>query len=349
MDEEITVTVTQKEKRVQWSKLQRLKQKLESKGELDLQKKAEIENLEANLSLFPEREAKGNTLKVLRSIGLAFALFLWFFVIVLLLPLRFLHPLLRKVGFKNNTLPMDLVQKYYVKSLLMICGVHVKIDGVNQINRLAKRGKSTIGLFQHSSNLDFAIVAGHSPIYYKWIAKRSVFFIPVFGWLGFLLGMIPIDRSDRSKAINSLGRARQVMEEWDRSIAIAPEGTRSKNGQLGPFKKGPFYLALESKVPLCPILIFGAYELWPPGQLFCDSGSVIVRYLRPIKVKPGETVDSLVNRVYLYMLRGMEDYPEHDPPGFGVPFSFWIQSLFVLTLVYVLFFSFCWWVWVFFG
>ena len=123
--------------------------------------------------------------------------------------------------------------------------------------------------------------------------------IPIIGWVtrwGF--GAIPIDRSNRysimtvwatecslnassGNALKSLKHLANAVHYWGRSIAISPEGTRSHSGQLGPFKKGPFYLQEDVNLPISPVLIVNAFELWPRSRAVCVSGRALMLVLPP--------------------------------------------------------------------
>lgn len=127
--------------------------------------------------------------------------------------------------------------------------------------------------------------------------------MPFFGALAFAFNtIIGIDRSNLTQAIKSLEKAKKRMQDEGRSIAISPEGTRSKSGQLQEFKKGAFHLALAckvskqyefliDKVPLSPILLYGAYDLWPPGQPFPVSGKVVAQFCPQIQTNEYENLD----------------------------------------------------------
>lgn len=110
---------------------------------------------------------------------------------------------------------------------------------------------------------------------------------------------------------------RQV-HKWGRSIAVSPEGTRTASGQIGEFKKGAFYLALEAQVPIVPIIMPGCYQLWPAKANFPTStGTAVLRFLPPIdttKYGPDQH-DKLMNDTKRIMLRGMasSEGPEYLP------------------------------------
>ena len=171
-------------------------------------------------------------------------------------------------------------------------GVRVVWHGLEHIDYSA----STIGMFTHASNLDPFVVAS-GPLAFKWIGKKSLFRIPVIGWLLTGLQHISIDRSHREKAIESLRRAAEIVVRERRCIAVSPEGTRSRTGRLADFKKGAFHTAMQVGVPITPLLVEGAYDLWPSGALFALPGTVHVYVLQPIPVGKGDSYNSLASTV----------------------------------------------------
>lgn len=93
------------------------------------------------------------------------------------------------------------------------------------------------------------------------------------------------------------------------TIAIAPEGSRSKTGLLLPFKKGPFYLWEKLQPPIVPLLIIGAFDLYPPGKHLAISGKVYVQYLKPIHPNEANSRDAMSRLVRRRMLEALRDSP----------------------------------------
>ena len=139
------------------------------------------------------------------------------------------------------------------------------------------------------------------------IAKHSLFKIPFFGWTLAGWGHYSINRSNVESAKRSLAKAAASIHRYRRCLAVSPEGTRSKTGRLMDFKKGPFHTAIAVDLPIVPVLIMGAYQLWPPNQLFPVGGEVVVRMLPPITRLPGEGYKELSERVRRAMLRGIAE------------------------------------------
>lgn len=202
---------------------------------------------------------------------------------------------------------------------MLIFGLESRIEGWENIQQHADDGTSTIGLFEHSSFYDFITVMGSCRLLFKWVAKKSLYMIPMLGQMAWLSGMIPIDRGNIEAAKRSLERAAVIAQKYKRSIAISPEGTRSNNGQLIEFKKGAFHLALKCQVDATPMVLFGAYHLWPPGSILPSPGVVTLRFLKPIRTR-----DYLPDN-YNQMLRdtriAMLDAMANPPPQIAGPIS----------------------------
>jgi 1-acyl-sn-glycerol-3-phosphate acyltransferase len=178
---------------------------------------------------------------------------------------------------------MDALITLWSSTVLAAAGVRVKVEGgsTEWLNRTDLVG---IIIYNHTSNLDpfliNTICSAHAP---KYVGKKNLFMIPVLGWLFAMCGMVPINRGDPEKARATMNeRVSSIMKKWGRNVAISPEGTRSADGHLRlPFKKGVYHLQDQTKVPLKPVVIKGAYELWPRGQIFTACGEVTVTFLPP--------------------------------------------------------------------
>jgi 1-acyl-sn-glycerol-3-phosphate acyltransferase len=115
----------------------------------------------------------------------------------------------------------------------------------------------------------------------RFIAKQELFRIPIFGWYLRLARFVPVDRGNRDRAVASLQEAGRIVRSGTSLIAF-PEGTRSRDGHVQPFKKGPFVVAMEAGVPVVPIAISGAVALNPKGPLSVSPGRVRVAVGAPL-------------------------------------------------------------------
>ena len=104
------------------------------------------------------------------------------------------------------------------------------------------------------------------------LVKKELFRIPILGVGMKMAALVPVDRSDREAAIESVNAATAVLRQGLHML-IFPEGTRSSDGRLLPFKKGPFHLAMESGVFVVPVTMLGTYELWPKDAICLAAGN----------------------------------------------------------------------------
>jgi 1-acyl-sn-glycerol-3-phosphate acyltransferase len=136
----------------------------------------------------------------------------------------------------------------------------------------------------HQSYFDIPVVVVAVPGSVRFIAKKELFRIPVFGPAMKAAGIISIDRQDRERAIESLKRAEDEIHAGI-NIWIAPEGTRSRDGKLGPLKKGGFVLALETGAPILPAAIDGTRDAMPRGGSLRRGATATVTFGKPIEVQ----------------------------------------------------------------
>jgi 1-acyl-sn-glycerol-3-phosphate acyltransferase len=155
-----------------------------------------------------------------------------------------------------------------------------------------------IYMMNHNSNLDAPAVFLKLPGEVRALGKKELFRLPVLATAMRIAGFVPVDRSHREAAIDSVRRAARIAAEGA-SFLIAPEGTRSRTGKLLPFKKGGFHMAIDSQVPILPITVVGAYELMPPGSSAIRSGTIEIFFHDPVPTRGLEAKDrgELIQRV----------------------------------------------------
>ncbi len=158
-----------------------------------------------------------------------------------------------------------------------LTGVRVEVRG----RELFDPQQTYIYMCNHTSNLDPPIVVPLIPKRTSVLVKKELFRVPVLGPAMRLGDLVPVDRANRDAAIASVERAAAVMNKG-LNMTIFPEGTRSYDGKLLPFKKGPFYLAMESGMPVIPMTIAGSHELWPKGRFAIAKGTVTVVFHEPL-------------------------------------------------------------------
>jgi 1-acyl-sn-glycerol-3-phosphate acyltransferase len=169
--------------------------------------------------------------------------------------------------------------RIWARMLLALASTRVEIIGAENI--LMK--KPQIFMANHQSDFDILIILAHLPGQFRWIVKKELFNIPLFGAAMRNAGYIEIDRQNHVKAVKSVDEAARKIREG-KSVMSFPEGTRSSDGKIKPFKQGMFYLAIMSGVPIVPVSIIGAREIMPKRSLQIKPGKITMVIDRPIDV-----------------------------------------------------------------
>ncbi|XP_051142759.1 1-acyl-sn-glycerol-3-phosphate acyltransferase BAT2, chloroplastic-like isoform X2 [Andrographis paniculata] len=178
-------------------------------------------------------------------------------------------------------------------SLTVAPFMKIKYEG---LENLPSTDAPAVFVSNHQSFLDIytLLTLGRS---FKFISKTSIFLYPIIGWAMFLLGVIPLKRMDSRSQLDCLKRCMAVIKEGA-SVCFFPEGTRSKDGQLGSFKKGAFSVAAKTGVPVVPITLVGTGKIMPAGmEGILNPGSVKVIIHPPILGKDPNTLCSEARNV----------------------------------------------------
>ena len=153
-------------------------------------------------------------------------------------------------------------------SAARISGARVKIVGLDKIDQ----SRTYIFMSNHVSNIDPPLLCPLIPRRTSILAKKEIWSIPILGKALDLAEIVPVERENRDAAIQSIRRAGEVMQHGI-NVTLFPEGTRSRDGRLLPFKKGPFHLAASTGFPIVPITILGTYEMMPKGSMIVRPGT----------------------------------------------------------------------------
>ena len=174
-----------------------------------------------------------------------------------------------------------------------LAGIQVKVEGLDRL----ERGRNYIFMSNHVSNVDPPILAPLiPPPRTSVLVKKEVFRIPLLSRAMRMGSLVPVDRRNRQAAIDSLRGAADVLRSGI-SMMVFPEGTRSPDGRLLPFKKGPFYLAIETGVPIVPVTIVGTYEIMPKGSLSIRAGTATVIFHAPVDPAAFPSREALMDAV----------------------------------------------------
>jgi len=187
---------------------------------------------------------------------------------------------------------------------LRMAGIRLTVTG----QELVPVDQPVIYMSNHQGNFDIHALFRAIPYRFSWIAKEELFSIPIFGHSMRRAGYVPLDRSDGRQALRSMERAATLIREG-RSVVIFPEGTRTPDGNLLPFKKGGFLLACKAGVPVVPVTINGSRQVNPSKRIELYPGTITVRFGAPIPVTDGSGKgrDELLERVRTAIAAGLEN------------------------------------------
>jgi 1-acyl-sn-glycerol-3-phosphate acyltransferase len=200
----------------------------------------------------------------------------------------------RKVGHRLHRL--------WGRGICFIYGIRVDIVSAFQIPEAG----GAVLIANHQSMFDIPILAC-LPVDFKWVSKHEVRRVPLLGWGMRAMGCFFVTRRDSTKDLNVLKSVEDGLVSGSK-VFFFPEGTRSKDGELKPFKKGAFRVSQHTATPLCPIAIGGSFELVRENPLPCRRGfDVSVRVGAPLWPMPGEPLNSYIERGRKELVRLLEE------------------------------------------
>lgn len=191
----------------------------------------------------------------------------------------------------SGTLPMWFARRAWSPSCLWVAGARVDV-----MRLPALPDGPLIFACNHESALDIWALVAKLPRTVRFIAKRELFRIPIFGWYLAIGGHIPVDRQNHTRAIASLRRAGATVRAGT-SLIVFPEGTRSRDGRVHPFKKGPFVVAMEAGVPVIPVAISGAGRITPKKRIAVEPGVIRIGVGDPLRPSDFPGKDALLVEV----------------------------------------------------
>jgi 1-acyl-sn-glycerol-3-phosphate acyltransferase len=166
------------------------------------------------------------------------------------------------------------------KIALLANRVKVRVEGMERLN-----GKGPyIFMSNHQGYYDIFTLVSHLPYQFKWLAKKELFSVPFLGWTMAAVGYISIDRGGTRETVEAMNEAARKIRDG-MSVVIFPEGSRSPDGSIQPFKKGGFTLAIKSKVPIVPIAISGSGDIMPKNKWTVTAGGIRMFVGPPIEIQ----------------------------------------------------------------
>jgi 1-acyl-sn-glycerol-3-phosphate acyltransferase len=204
-------------------------------------------------------------------IRLFFASIYMIFLVLLVGPPFILH-----AYFTRNA---DLLYRTAMSALGLLyrlLGIRIRVEGLENIPQGV-----CVFMANHTSNFDPPAIALAIPRRVALLAKKELFKIPIVGAALTVANIVPVDRKDRESAVASVDKAVANLKAGV-SFLVYPEGTRSRDGRLLPFKKGTFVMAIEAGAPIVPVSVAHAHKIMRKDEWSIHPGEIVVRFGRPI-------------------------------------------------------------------
>jgi len=197
------------------------------------------------------------------------------------------------------------IGQVWARLILALNGVKVQVRGLEHIDKHT----SYVFIANHQSNLDGLAVGIALPSPLRFVIKKSLLKIPIIGQAFKLSRMIPIDRHDSKRAIETINRYAKDLRNGISAFFFG-EGTRSRDGRLQAFKKGGVMFSLTSKLPIVPVTIINSFNLLPPGSSYIRKGTIHIVIGKAIDTSAikAENADRLLKRVRAAIARNLHRY-----------------------------------------
>jgi 1-acyl-sn-glycerol-3-phosphate acyltransferase len=217
----------------------------------------------------------------------------------------------------GDIMPLYRASVWVVRVGFRVAGIRLLVEGLENV----PAGIACIFMSNHVSNLDPPVLIPLIPGRTSVFLKRSLMKIPVLGYAMRLGEFVPVDRGGSVEAAQENTRRAQAVLARGVHIATFVEGTRSPDGRLLPFKKGPFYLAMASGAPCIPVTILGTETMMPKGSLRIRAGSTKVIFHAPLYPQDHPDRDSLMSAVRQSIASGLPEPCLSAPSSGGWPRS----------------------------
>lgn len=226
-------------------------------------------------------------------------LFLYAIIIVLAIPVLLICGIFRWLP------PIVFVGRSGVRLGKAVLGVRIEVIGCEHVDF----DQTYVYMPNHLSFLDGPMMFIVLPCFVRVIAKQELFRVPFLAQAMRVAEFIPVDRKGQEGGKKAIQRAVRLIREKGHPFLIFPEGTRSLDGRLQRFRRGGFYLALETGAPIVPVSIIGSYELMPKKAFFTRRGTIIVKIHPPVSVDSFDvdTMPDLIEQVRETVAAGVRD------------------------------------------
>jgi 1-acyl-sn-glycerol-3-phosphate acyltransferase len=190
--------------------------------------------------------------------------------------------------------PLYRVAMRIIRLALRAADLQVKVEGVEHV----PTGQSVIYMVNHVSNLDPPVLIPNLPGRCSVLLKKELMRIPILGTAMRMAQFVPVERGHRRDAAAASVAAAASALNSGLNILVFPEGTRSMDGRLSTFKKGPFFLAEQTGAPIIPIAISGTERMMRKGSAAIHPGTARIQFLQAIDPRDHETRESLMSAVH---------------------------------------------------
>ena len=205
--------------------------------------------------------------------------------------------------FTRSGNPVHIIARIWARGILFVSRIKVTVNGLENIDP----SQSYVYMSNHQSNFDIPVLLAHLPVQFRWLAKAELFRIPIFGRAMRGAGYVKIDRFNQESAFASINEAAAKIKNGV-SVMIFPEGTRSRDGNIRPFKKGGFIMSMDSGVPIVPIILLGTWTIMDKSSLKINTGEVSLNIATPIATADytRDNKDDLIAAVRSVICEGFE-------------------------------------------
>jgi 1-acyl-sn-glycerol-3-phosphate acyltransferase len=201
---------------------------------------------------------------------------------------------------RNKPHVYHLAARYWARLLVFFAGMKLEVEGLEHV----PAGQPLVVAANHQSMADIPVLLASLPLYFRFAVKKELFAIPLFGWFLRQAGYFPIDRELVLGGFKIVKTMNKIMEKGD-SILIFPEGTRSRDGRVGTFRRGSLLAALKSGAPVLPVALSGTINITPRGTKLINRAKVKMTIGRPVHFNDDNDYDKKVAEVRDFIARNV--------------------------------------------
>ncbi len=233
--------------------------------------------------------------------SLLYTIYLWLVFLILFMVFLTLASIL-SVFQRDRQAHFQDWARHWANTLIFFSGMRANIQGQKNLDQ----NKNYIIVANHQGLADIPIILAALPIRFYFVIKAELFSIPLFGWYLRLAGFIPVERGSAASAFRSFKRINSLLESGH-SVLFFPEGTRSKDGGLGVFKRGSLKAAYDTGVPVLPVALSGSYNLIKRGSLLMNPVKVRVSIGKAIRLPKTDDISRQDQEADLERVRSAVD------------------------------------------